>query len=145
MENRKFLIGGLALRALGSTRHTDDTDYLTKLSSKEIFVHDKDANVDYVNANGHDLFKALYNAECKSNKTEIASPQTLLELKAFSFEQHCQNFNWQKVNSTEFDIKFLVIACGVDTLKFAHKHMSQGAIAEFYKVVESAKKWMNRK
>ena len=34
------LIGGQKLKELGSTRHTDDSDYIIFDSSKDVFTHD---------------------------------------------------------------------------------------------------------
>ena len=85
----KILVGGQALRNLGSDRYTNDTDYLVSdLSTKDAFITSDE--VDYLNANGNKLFAEIYNAE-KANSQ--ATPQSLFELKAYAFVQHCQNFN----------------------------------------------------
>ena len=104
-KHTQILIGGRALVELGSSRSTSDTDYLVCVNSKEAFIRDSENNIDYLNANGNDFFRAIFEVE-KDNK--IASPQSLLELKVYAFVQHCQNFNWQKVDDCEYDIRFLV-------------------------------------
>jgi hypothetical protein len=136
----KKLIGGAALVKLGSSRSTSDVDYLINdTTSKEAFIFDTANNTDYINANGNDFFKAVWNVE-KNNNGEMATPQSLLELKAFAFVQHCQNRNWKKVNDTEYDMKFLVLAFGLSELKIANKHMNSGELFECMKVIKSATK-----
>jgi hypothetical protein len=46
--------------------------------------------VDFFNSNGNKFFNEIYKIE-KGNVQ--ASAQSLLELKAYAFVQHCQNFN----------------------------------------------------
>ena len=102
---KKLMIGGQALRNLGSTRFTDDVDYLyNNLDSKEAFV--KEPGADYLNANGNPFFKAVWDLE-ENNDSEIASLQALAELKAFAWVQHFQNGNFKKVADCEFDLRFL--------------------------------------
>lgn len=103
-----ILIGGQALKQLGSDRHTDDFDYLIKDSNQELFVTGE--GVDYINAAKHDLFKEIWDAE---EGNEIARPQSLAELKAFSFVQHCFNMNFRKADACEYDLKFLNREYGV--------------------------------
>ena len=136
---KKLLIGGQALRNLGSDRHTEDVDYLVCDSSKEQFFFDTEANTDYVNAAKNKFFAEVWKMESK-NDTGIASPQALLELKAYAFVQHCQNFNWKKVDSTEYDIKFLVREFGLNSLKIVQKFISKGELSEVIKVINSVKK-----
>ncbi len=60
--NTQILIGGQALRQLGSDRYTNDTDYLINdKSSKEAFITSE--SVDYLNANGHKMFAEIYTKE----------------------------------------------------------------------------------
>jgi hypothetical protein len=88
---KKLMIGGAALVKLGSSRSTQDVDYLVcDKSTDDNFIHDKEKNIDYINANGHPFFEEIWQAE-KNNIGEIASPQSLLELKAFAFVQLCLN------------------------------------------------------
>jgi hypothetical protein len=139
MESKKYIIGGAALRALGSSRSTEDVDYLVNnQQSTETFYFDKDNNIDYINANGHKFFSEVWAMEAE-NTSETASPQALLELKAFAFVQHCQNFKWQKADDCEFDIKFLVRTFNLTGVKIANKYMTAGELSEVNKVIKSTK------
>ena len=114
----KILIGGQALRELGSNRYTNDTDYLIcNPADRRTFIHETE-NVDIINGGGcapfARFFKNVFNAE-KGNA--IASPQSLLDLKAYAYIQHVKNGNGQKADDAEFDIKFLVRTFGVNELK----------------------------
>jgi len=58
----KILVGGKALRNLGSDRHTEDTDYLIfDETSKDAFLHED--GIDYLNANGNKFFREVYEQE----------------------------------------------------------------------------------
>jgi len=130
MRNQ-ILIGGQALRDLGNDRFTNDVDYLVNdISTKEAFITSKE--VDYLNANGNKFFKEIFEIE-KNN--EIATPQSLLELKVYAFVQHCQNFNWKKVDSCEYDIKFLVREFGLKNVKIVQKYISSGELLEAMKII----------
>lgn len=132
----KILIGGQALRNLGSDRYTDDVDYLIDdKSSLEAFICSE--NIDFINANGNKFFAEIFAIE---NGNEQASPQSLFELKCYAFVQHCQNFNWQKVDSTEYDIKFLVRNYDIKGSLIAKKYISSGEYSEIVKVINSIKK-----
>lgn len=131
----KILVGGQALRELGSDRHTDDIDYLIndKSDSRAFITSEK---VDLLNANGNSFFNEIYQIE-KGN--EIASPQSLLELKAYAFVQHFQNFNFAKADACEYDIKFLVRTFGLISVKIVKKHISGGELSEVVKIINSVK------
>jgi len=104
-NNKQILIGGQALRELGSCRYTNDTDYLIfDENNFDQFIFDKENNIDYMNGNGSNFAEAIFKIE-KNNK--IASAQSLFELKAFSLLSHIRNFNNEKINSTIFDMNFL--------------------------------------
>lgn len=108
----KILIGGQALRELGSERYTNDVDYLVyDENSYEQFMFDQANNIDYMNGNGSNFAEAIYNIE-KGNA--IASAQSLFELKAFSLISHIRNFNANKINSTVYDLNFLNINFEID-------------------------------
>ena len=141
METTKqLMIGGQALVQLGSNRHTVDTDYLVNdKSSKLAFLHDKAANVDYCNANGNKFFAAIWKAESK-NIGPLASPQALLELKAYSFVQHCLNGNWTKADDAEFDMKFLVRQYNLTGVKIVNKYVSEGELSEINRVIASVRR-----
>ena len=130
----QILIGGQALRNLGSDRYTSDVDYLINdLSTTETFICSE--ATDYINANGNKFFAEIFKAE-KGNLE--ATPQSLFELKAYAFVQHCQNFNWAKVDSCEYDMKFLVrnFGCSPKTVK---NYISSGELSEVVKLVNSVK------
>lgn len=139
MKNEsKILIGGAALVKLGSSRATKDIDFLVNdTTSKEMFSHDIDNNIDYINANGHEFFAKVYAIEAGN---EIASPQSLLELKAFSFVQHCLNGNWQKADDAEYDMKFLVRTFNLVGVSLVNKYVGIGELSEINKVISSVKK-----
>lgn len=131
----KILVGGKALRNLGSDRHTEDTDYIIfDETSKEAFLHED--GIDYLNANGNKFFREVYEQE-KGNIQ--ATPQGLLELKCYAFVQHCQNFNFAKADACEYDIKFLVRNFGVNP-KIVKKYVSSGEFSEIIKIINSVKK-----
>ncbi len=124
---------------LGSSRHTDDVDYLIyDPSSKEPFAHDEANNIDYVNANGHPFFAAVWKAEV-GNNTGRATPQSLFELKAFAYVQHCLNRRFQKADDAEFDLRFLVRNFGLRQVKLVPKHITAGQLSEIQKVIESTR------
>ena len=130
-----ILIGGQALRELGSDRHTNDVDYLINdISIKEAFITSE--SVDFLNANGNTFFNEIYKIE---EGKEIASPQSLLELKAYAFVQHCQNFNFKKADACEYDMKFLVREFGVSELKNVKKYITPGELSEIVKIINSVK------
>ena len=132
----KILVGGQALRNLGSDRYTNDIDYLVNdTTTTNAFITSEE--VDFLNANGNKFFNEIYNAE-KGN--DQATPQSLFELKAYAFVQHCQNFNWKKVASTEYDLQFLVREFGVTESKIAKKYMSTGEYSEIVKIIRNTRK-----
>jgi hypothetical protein len=136
MKTSKILIGGAALREMGNDRYTDDTDYLVCDSSKDTFSHDSENNVDYINAASNKFFAEIFKIE-EGNK--IASAQSLFELKAYAFVQHCQNFNFKKADSCEYDIKFLVREHGIKGSAIAKKHITSGEYSEIEKIINSVK------
>lgn len=134
-KENQILIGGQALKNLGSDRHTNDTDYLVNnLTSKEAFITSD--NVDFLNANGNKFFAEIYKIEVGNSQ---ATPQSLFELKAYAFVQHCQNFNFAKADSCEYDMKFLVrnFECSP---KIVRKYISGGELSEIEKIVNSVRK-----
>lgn len=130
-----ILIGGSALRNLGSDRYTDDVDYLINdETSNEAFIHTAEA--DLLNANGNKFFNEIFQIE-KGNVQ--ASAQSLFELKCYAFVQHCQNFNFRKADTCEYDIKFLVRNFGINKSKIAVKYMTCGEYSEIVKIIKSVK------
>lgn len=125
----QILIGGQALRNLGHDRHTDDTDYLINdENTKEAFITSQ--KVDYLNANANKFFAEIFKIEKENDQ---ASPQSLFELKAYAFVQHCQNFNWSKADACEYDLKFLKreFNCRPQIVK---KYVSDGELVEINKI-----------
>ena len=136
----KKLIGGAALVKLGSSRTTEDVDYLVNdETTNDMFIHDFKNNVDYINANGHEFYNEVFEIE-KDFISEIATPQSLLELKAFAFVQHCKNGHWQKADNAEFDMKFLVRHFNLTGVKIVNKYIGEGELSEVMKVIESVRK-----
>ena len=130
----KILIGGQALRNLGSDRYTNDVDYLVNVpDNKEAFIHTEEG--DLLNANGNKMFAEIYKIE---EGNEQASAQSLFELKCYAFVQHCQNFNFAKADSCEYDIKFLVrnFNCEPNIVK---RYISSGELFEIEKIIKSVK------
>lgn len=139
-QQKQLMIGGQALVQLGSSRTTLDTDYLVNDTASTLaFSHDKAANIDYCNANGNKFFAAIWKSEAK-NIGPLASPQALLELKAYALVQHCLNGNWKKVNDSEYDMKFLVISFGLTEVKIVNKFISAGELSEVNRVIASVRK-----
>ena len=133
--SNKILVGGQALRNLGSDRYTNDIDYLINdKSDSRAFI--TSAEVDYLNANGNKFFAEIFAIEAGN---EQASAQSLFELKVYAFVQHCQNFNFAKADSCEYDIKFLVRNFGISESKIAKKYISQGEYSEVVKIIKSVK------
>jgi hypothetical protein len=135
MDEKMILVGGRALVSLGSSRSTQDTDYLVNLPGQPMFVNDEDG-VDYLNAAGSSFFMEIFQAE-EGNK--VASPQALLELKAYALIQHCQNFNFQKADDCEYDIKFLVRNFGVKSLDRLAKIADPSELKEVQKIINNVK------
>lgn len=131
----KILIGGQALVELGSSRSTSDVDYLVNdTTTKDAFIISE--KVDLLNANGNAFFAEIFNKE-KGNT--IACPQSLLELKAYAFVQHCQNFNWQKVDDCEYDMKFLCRKFNLISVNIVSRYVTEGELFEINKIINSVK------
>ncbi len=129
-----ILIGGQALKNLGSSRNTLDHDYLINDSSKDLFTCSN--KVDLLNADKSNFFMEIWNQE---EGNEQASPQSLLELKAYALVEHCQNQQWQKADDCEYDIKYLVRHCGLTEIKIAQKYMTDGQAQYITGIIEAVK------
>lgn len=139
---KELLIGGQALIELGSTRGTNDVDFLiSDESDNRLFIHDKE-KVDKINAAGkgagNKFFQKIWEME-KDNNSKMATPQALLELKAYAFVQHCLNFKFQKADEAEFDIKFLIRKFNIKP-QIVSEFISLGEFSEIEKIVNSVKK-----
>ena len=129
MEKR--LVGGQKLRDLGSSRYTDDVDYLIfDSSSTDLFINSVEE--DLVNCANHAFYTEIWNAG------EITA-ELLLEMSAFTFVQHCLNMNFDKADTKEFDIKFLTRLIKNVELKIVNKYVSVGELAEVSKIIESVR------
>jgi hypothetical protein len=134
------MIGGQALVALGSARSTDDTDYLVNDPSiKGAFAHDKAANEDYCNAAGNKFFAEIWKMEAK-NIGPLASPQALMELKAYALVQHCVNHNFAKADADEFDMMFLARQHGAVLPTIVKKFVTAGEYSEIQAVFTRMRK-----
>lgn len=120
----KILIGGQALRELGSSRHTNDMDYLVWMEDNYKPFHTFEGN-DYINANSSNFFEEIYKSE-KGN--EVASPQGLFELKAFALIEHYRNGNHNKVNDCVFDLNFLKINFNVMDFPVLKKYATKAEV-----------------
>ena len=139
---KQLLIGGQALRQLGSTRFTNDTDYLVCRSNGSLFTFDKQNNFDYVNAGAvaqkggnaiaAKFFKEIWKMESKNN-SGIASVQAIAELKSFSLIQNCLNGDFKKADEAEFDLKFLK-SIGANLPTICKKYVSAGQFSEIEKI-----------
>jgi hypothetical protein len=134
---KKILVGGHALVELGSSRSTSDVDYLVCEADMDLFTADESQNCDYINAAKSDFFMEIFEIE---KENEIASPQSLLELKAYAFVQHCQNFNFQKADDCEYDMKFLVRNFNLKGVDIVSKYLSKSELKEVQKIILSTKK-----
>ena len=139
---KQLMIGGQALRQLGSTRFTADTDYLVCVKNGSLFFHDTQNNVDYINAgaqnqkganaNAAKFFAEIWKME-KQNKTNIASVQAIAELKSYSLIQNCLNFDFKKADEAEFDLKFLK-SLGATLPMVCKKYVTEGQFLEIEKI-----------
>lgn len=137
MEN-KIMIWGQALVQLWSSRSTKDTDYLIfDEKVKKDFLHDEDNHIDYCNAWFNKFFKEIYKIE-KWNK--IATPQSLLELKAYAFVQHCKNMNFQKADDCEYDMKFLIRKFDLQKTTIVNKYVNEWEMSEINRVFKNTNK-----
>lgn len=130
----KKMIGGQKLRDLGSSRYTNDVDYLIfDETDSRLFIHDTDEDI--VNAANHPFYTDIWNMDSGE-----VSLQALLDMSAFTFVQHCQNMNFDKADTKEFDIKFLVRKMnGVCNFDIAKKYIGAGEITEVEKIIASVK------
>ncbi len=137
LNSKRILIGGAALAELGSSRHTEDVDYLVYLEGNpDLFIKDHDNNTDYINAAAHDFYKELWERE-KDVISPIATPLTLLNSKVFAFVQHCKNGFFEKADQAEFDIKFIVRKLNVRDISIVAGYIDPDALAEVQSIIDS--------
>jgi len=139
-EKKQLMIGGRALVKLGSNRLTSDTNYLINdPKSKLAFLHDIENNTVYLNAKGNKFFAEIWKMEA-NNIGPLASPQALLELKAYNLVQDAKNGFFRKADEAEFDIKFLVRSFNLTGVKIVKKYITAGELSEIEKIINSVKK-----
>lgn len=132
---KKILIGGKALNVYGSNRLTEDTDYLIfDKDSHKPFLKDEVKNIDYINGNGSNFFNEIYIIE---QDNQIASPQSLLELKAYGYIQHRLNGNTRKAIEYEYDLKFLALEFGLKAVKVVKRYISKAELEEIENILKS--------
>ena len=130
MEKR--LVGGQKMREMGSTRHTDDLDYLVyDESDSRLFINSE--SQDFINCANHKFYEAIWNLG-------TVDAQAMLEMAAFTFVQHCMNGNFVKADSKEFDIKHLARLIGKDAkIKIANEFITAGQEQEVKRIITSVK------
>lgn len=115
------------MRELGSTRHTNDVDYLINDNDAPLFSHEGDT--DYINAAAHSFYREV-STLCEGGE---ATPQAMAEMKAFAWVQHLLNGYWAKADDAEFDLKFLKEKFGV-TPKLVKQHVMPAQYQELMKI-----------
>ena len=132
METEKRLVGGQKMREMGSTRHTDDLDYLVyDESDSRLFINSDEQ--DFINCANHKFYEAIWNLG-------TVDAQAMLEMAAFTFVQHCMNGNFVKADSKEFDIKHLARLIGKDAkIKIANEFITAGQEQEVKRIINSVK------
>jgi len=110
---------------LGSDRSTNDLDYLVNVKGQELFTTDEDGN-DHINAAAHPFYAEIF----KAAETTGITAQLMFDMKCFTLVQHCQNRNFCKVASTEYDMRRLHIDHEVSVAPIASKHMTTGEYKE---------------
>jgi hypothetical protein len=137
MTTTKKLIGGQKLRELGSDRYTDDTDYLIHDESDDrLFIHE--TGVDMINSAAHPFYTAVWMLDAESDDVSL---RAMFEMTVFTFVQHCENFQFEKADKKEYDLKFLVRKIGLENIDYsiAKKYISAGGITEIEKIIKSVK------
>lgn len=140
--SKQLLINGYALVKLGSSRMTSELNYLVYKPKQPDFVHNTRTGIVYYNAAGPGtagrFFAEIWQKEL-NNIGEIASPQSLLELQAFLYTQHCRNGFWQKADDAEYDIKVLVRLFRLTTLSIVANYISAEELAELEGLIRSTR------
>jgi len=135
--NKQLLIGTVALQKLGSSIMSNEIEYLVNDQSNNLpFTYDKENKKKYCNANGNHFFADIWQME-ENNIGEIASPQALLEIEAYTFVQHCINHFFKKADEAEFQIKFLVRSFNLDGVKMAGKYVSSLQLQEINEIIRT--------
>ena len=133
--SKKILVGGKALMVHGSSRLTDDTDYFVfDKKSYKMFIHDRENNIDYINANGCNFFAELWKKAIVL-KSDIAAPEILLELKAYAYIEHMRNGAFMKANNDAFDVRFLSMKFKLNAPFIYKKYATEAEYAEIKRLI----------
>jgi hypothetical protein len=123
MSEVKIMIGGQALRKLGSDRHTEDVDFAIFGDGSEWRTAAEQGDI--LDMNAHAFTREVWAAAKPVDG--VADAQTLAELKGWALIQHCRQMNWAKVAADEYDLKFLGRECGIRSLPILAKFEGQAA------------------
>lgn len=129
-DSEKIMIGGQALRELGSDRHTEDRDYAVYADGATWKTETPAGEVlDFAaHAFTRDVWAAMQPVAAGADM--IADAQSLAELKGWALVQHCRQGNWAKVAADEYDLQFLGREYGISELPILAKHEGAGAADE---------------
>jgi len=137
--NDFVLIGGQAMIHLGLNRTTLDHDYLGLVpDNKRTFVKIPGGHI--CNASVDKFFMKIY---LKEKGNEVATPQSMLELKCRSFVERWRNGHFEKANNIDVsDITFLVNEYAVTSFPILSRNwdLSIGEKKELKKIIKEAKK-----
>ena len=137
-ENKKILVGGKALNIYGSNRLTNDTNYLIfDPSSSEPFIKDEKMSITYLNGNGLKFFEEIFHRE---KENDIASAQSLMELKAYSYIQHMVNGNYLRAIGDKHDIAFLSLEFDLKSVEVANEYLKENQLDEIEKIIADVTK-----
>lgn len=125
------MVGGKAMNFYGSNRLTSDVDYLVWEPGKELFYTHEEGDI--INASAHPFLTVIWDAE---QGNQIVSPQSLLELKAFAFINHCQIGAFRKSYDDEYDIKFLVDKFDLIDIPVLKGFVDPGEYGEVKKIID---------
>ena len=135
-KGRKLLVGGQYYKKLGSDRFTEDTDYIiSEPNSEEQFIHDTENGIDYVNAAKIPIYKEIWEKEKNNDELSLDSAFTLA---AYTWKNHLMNFNFDKADDKEHDMKFLMGKMGDKTPNTAiiKKYLSSNEYGELVKFMK---------
>lgn len=109
---------------------------MNRTDSDAVFIHDAEHQIDYINANAFAFFAEIWEME-QENDQEIASPQALLELKAFALVQYYKNNVLDKIEACVYDIEFLCMKFGLRDVPRVRKYITESQYQEVLKIIRS--------
>ena len=134
----KILIGDKAMSILGTTRLSESSCYLVLEGNFiEDILRDEQTGSIYVNALGNAFYEEIYRSE-KNNL--IASPQAMLNLRAYDYIQYLNGKEFEKAAQADYDIRFLIIRYKLQDINIAKKHLSKLQLQEIENLLKSIKK-----